>query len=111
MEGCCLPGQPLGPEPVFPAPCRILEDKSDLYSLSDFESFNQKSLARAGARNPMSNATASERAAMLARGIRTDRGSVATAMLTALLRSRLGFFGRVGFLDPLQLRGHGPRVE
>ena len=45
---------------------------------------------------------------MLARGIRTDSGSVASAMLTALLRSRLGFFGRVGFLDPFQLRGHYP---
>ena len=48
---------------------------------------------------------------MLARGIRTDSGSVASAMLTALLRSRLGFFGRVGFLDPFQLRGNYPRVE
>ncbi len=31
---------------------------------------------------------------MLARGIRTDSGSVASAMLTALLRSRLGFWPR-----------------
>jgi hypothetical protein len=47
---------------------------------------------------------------MLARGIRTDSGSVASAMLTALLRSRLGFFGRVGFgfPDPFQLRGNYP---
>ena len=45
---------------------------------------------------------------MLARGIRTDGGSVASAMLTALLRSRLGFFGRVGFLDPLQLQVNYP---
>ena len=32
---------------------------------------------------------------MSARGIRTNRGAVASAMLTALLRSRLGFFGLV----------------
>ena len=68
-------------------------------------------IARADARNPTRNATASERAAMLARGIRTDSGSVASAMLTALLRWRLGFFGRVGFLDPFQLRGNYPRME
>jgi hypothetical protein len=37
---------------------------------------------------------------MLARGIQTDSDIVASAMLTALLRSRLGFFGRVGFLVP-----------
>ena len=34
---------------------------------------------------------------MLARGIRTDRGSVASAMLTALLRSRLGFLAALDF--------------
>ena len=45
---------------------------------------------------------------MLARGIRTDSGSVASAMLTALLRSRLGFFNPVGFLDPFPLRGNYP---
>src|SRR5271169_4681183 len=45
---------------------------------------------------------------MLVRGIRSNSGSVASAMLTALLRSRLGFFGRVGFLDPFQLRGNYP---
>ena len=71
----------------------------------------RKTLRRADARNPTRNATASERAAMLARGIRTDSGSVASAMLTALLRSRLGFCGRVGFLDPFQLRGNYPRME
>jgi hypothetical protein len=43
---------------------------------------------------------------MLAWGIRTDSGSVASAMLTALLRSRLGSFGLVGFLDPFELRGN-----
>ena len=48
---------------------------------------------------------------MLARGIRTDSGSVASAMLTALLRSRLGFFDRVGFLDPLRLGVTIPRAE
>ncbi len=45
---------------------------------------------------------------MLARGIRTDSGSMVSAMLTALLRSRLEFFGRLGFLDPLRLRGNYP---
>jgi hypothetical protein len=48
---------------------------------------------------------------MLARRIRIDSGSVASAMLTALLRSRLGFFGGFGFLDPFQLRGTIPGVE
>ena len=49
---------------------------------------------------------------MLAQGIRTGSGSVASAMLTALLRSRLGFFfDRVGFLDPFLLRGNCSRVE
>jgi len=34
---------------------------------------------------------------MLARGIRTDSGSVASAMLTALLRSRLGFLASLDY--------------
>ncbi len=34
---------------------------------------------------------------MLARGIRTDSGSVASAMLTALLRSRLGVLAALDF--------------
>ena len=46
---------------------------------------------------PNRNATASERAAMLTRGIWTDSGSVASAMLTALLRSRLGFLAALDF--------------
>jgi hypothetical protein len=51
-------------------------------------------IARAEVRNPTRNVTAAEGAAMLARGIWTNRGSVASAMLTALLRSRLGLFLR-----------------
>jgi hypothetical protein len=69
---------------------------------------NPKSLARADARNPTGNGTGLEGAAMLARGVRADSVSVASARLTALLRSRLGFFGHVGFLDPFQLRGNYP---
>ncbi len=34
---------------------------------------------------------------MLARGIQTDSGSVASAMLTARLRSRLGFLAALDF--------------
>ena len=45
---------------------------------------------------------------MLAPGIRTDSGSVASAMLTALLRSRLGFLAALGFWIRFQLRGNYP---
>ncbi len=48
------------------------------------------------------------RAAMLSRRIRTDTGNVASAMLTALLRSRLGFLGSLDFSFRFNRRGNYP---
>ncbi len=48
---------------------------------------------------------------MLARGIRTDSGSVASAMLTALLRSRLGFLASLDFWIRFDCGVTIPRVE
>ncbi len=65
----------------------------------------------AEARNPTRNATASEGAAMLARGIRTDSGGVASAMPTALVRSRLGFLSVLDFWIGFNCGVTIPRVE
>ncbi len=48
---------------------------------------------------------------MLARGIRTDSGSVANAMLTALFRSRLGFLAALDFWIRFDCGVTIPRVE
>ena len=68
-------------------------------------------LAWAEARNLTRNATALEGAAILARGIRTDSGSVASAILTALLRSRLGFLASLDFWIRFDCGVTIPRVE
>ena len=70
-------------------------------------------------RQPSSNATASEGAAMLARGIRTDSGSVASAMLTARLFRGSDFLAALDFrirfncgvtISRVELPGSEPRT-
>ncbi len=48
---------------------------------------------------------------MFARGIRTDSDSVPSAMLTALLRSRLGFLASLDFWIRFNCGVTIPRVE